>query len=105
MLIIYLLLYVDDMLIAAKDKSEIAKLKAQPLQDKPPFTNISLATHNLPVARILPAMLGKCWEHHLVFLSFFLVLGCASHAFIFFMPSFFPSKRKCTICSSKKEAA
>jgi hypothetical protein len=26
---IYLLLYVDDMLIAAKDKSEIAKLKAQ----------------------------------------------------------------------------
>ena len=28
-LAIYLLLYVDDMLIAAKDKSEIAKLKAQ----------------------------------------------------------------------------
>ena len=27
--VIYLLLYVDDMLIAAKDKSEIAKLKAQ----------------------------------------------------------------------------
>lgn len=26
---IYLLLYVDDMLIAAKDKSEIAKLKAR----------------------------------------------------------------------------
>ena len=26
---IYLLLYVDDMLIAAKDKSEITKLKAQ----------------------------------------------------------------------------
>ena len=28
-LAIYLLFYVDDMLIAAKDKSEIAKLKAQ----------------------------------------------------------------------------
>src|SRR5438128_12460575 len=27
--VIYLLLYVDDMLIAAKDKSDIAKLKAQ----------------------------------------------------------------------------
>jgi hypothetical protein len=48
----------------------------------------------------VPATLGKCWEHHLVFLSFFLVLGCGSHAFIFFKSD--PGLYPCPCCRRRK---
>ena len=73
---IYLLLYVDDMLIAAKNKSEIAKLKAQ-LNKEFEMKDLGAAKKILGMENIRDRKYGMLYLSQRVILKkFFVVLIC-----------------------------